>query len=364
MNTNRLEPRDITSTTLQVLFIGFLIAAGFWTIRPFLTPLIWAIIIVVATWPAMLKVQAFMWGRRWLAVTVMSVGLLMLFVVPLSIAITTIINRSDEIVDWIKSLSTLTIASPPEWLNNVPVLGPKLVFKWQQLAAASSQGLSAKLVPYSNKIIAWFVRQAGNIGIMLLNFLLTVIIAAIMYAKGETVSVGLLRFARRLAGPQGESTLVLAAKAIRGVALGVVLTALIQSAIGGIGLAIVGMPAKMLLIGIMFLLCIAQVGPGLVLVPSVVWLYWSGQTLWGTVLLVFTIVAGTIEHFIRPFLIKKGAKLPLILIFAGVIGGLVAFGIIGLFIGPVVLAVIYTLLQAWVMEKNSDTEDSLPEARD
>jgi predicted PurR-regulated permease PerM len=96
--------------------------------------------------------------------------------------------------------------------------------------------------------------------------------------------------------------------------------------------------------------CIAQIGPVLILVPAVIWMYWSGQTLMGTVLLAFSLVACTIDNFIRPFLIRKGAKLPLLLIFAGVIGGLVAFGIIGLFIGPVVLAVIYTLLQAWVQE--------------
>jgi predicted PurR-regulated permease PerM len=362
MNPNRPESADITSTTLQVIFITLLIAAGFWTIRPFFTPLVWAIIIVVATWPAMLRLQAFLHGRRWLAVVVMSVSLLLLLVVPLTLAITTIVDKSPEIVARLRSLSTLATAAPPEWLGNVPVLGPRLVVKWQQLAAASSQELSAKLDPYTRKIIAWFVSQAGSLGLMVLNFLLTVIIAAILYAKGETAFGGLIHFARRLAGQQGENALVLAGKAIRGVALGVVLTALIQSAIGGIGIAIVGMPAQMLLIGIMLLLCIAQAGPGLVLIPSVVWLYWSGQTLWGTVLLAFTIVACTIDNFIRPFLIKKGAKLPLVLIFAGVIGGLVAFGIIGLFIGPVVLAVIYTLLQAWVMESDPEKGESLPES--
>ncbi|HET6419178.1 MAG TPA: AI-2E family transporter YdiK [Geobacteraceae bacterium] len=351
MTPNTIKPRDITSTTLQVFFIGLLIATGFWIIRPFLTPLTWAVIIVIATWPAMLKVQEFMRGKRWLAVTVMSVSLLLLLVVPLTIAITTIVDKSDQIVAWIRSLSILTGAPPPRWLNNVPLLGPKLVVKWQQVAAAGSQELSTKLVPYSNKIIAWFVSQAGNIGMMILNFLLTVIIAAILYAKGETASKGVLRLAARLAGSQGENSLTLAAKAIRGVALGVVLTALIQSIIGGVGLAVAGIPAAMLLTGIIFLLCIAQVGPALVLIPSVIWMYWSGQTLLGTVLLVFSIVACTIDNIIRPFLIKKGAKLPLVLIFAGVIGGLVAFGIIGLFIGPVVLAVIYTLLQSWVSEK-------------
>src|SRR5512136_947883 len=115
MDASRPESRDITSTTLKVLFIGLLISAGFWTIRPFLTPFVWAIIIVVATWPAMLKVQVFLRGKRWLAVT-------------------TIVDKSGQIMDWIRSLSTVTIASPPEWLNNVPLVGPWLVGKWQHFA--------------------------------------------------------------------------------------------------------------------------------------------------------------------------------------------------------------------------------------
>jgi predicted PurR-regulated permease PerM len=182
----------------------------------------------------------------------------------------------------------------------------------------------------------------------MLQFLLTVVIAAILYAQGETVREGVLSFARRLAGQQGEDVAVLAGKAVRGIVLGVVLTALIQVAIGGIGLFIAGVPAAALLTAVMAIPCLAQLGPILVLIPAVIWVYWSGQPTWGTVLLVFTVVAATIDNFIRPFLIRKGADLPILLIFAGVIGGLIAFGIIGLFIGPVVLAISYTLLKIWV----------------
>jgi predicted PurR-regulated permease PerM len=135
-------------------------------------------------------------------------------------------------------------------------------------------------------------------------------------------------------------------------------TAMIQAAIGGIGLFVVGVPAAGLLMAVMLMLCLAQLGPILVLIPAIVWLYWSGQAAWGTVLVVFTVVAATIDNIIRPFLIRKGVELPLLLIFAGVIGGLLAFGIIGLFIGPVVLAVAYTLLGAWVGDVEAGSEPS------
>ena len=171
-----------------------------------------------------------------------------------------------------------------------------------------------------------------------------------MYAKGETVASGVLRFAQRLAGDRGEQAVALAGQAIRSVALGVVLTALVQAVLGGIGLAVAGVPFVVILTGIMFLLSIAQLGPLAVLVPAVVWLYWRGSSGWGTVLLVWTVLITPLDNFLRPILIRKGVDLPLTLIFAGVIGGLIAFGLVGIFVGPVVLAVGFTLLKAWVLQ--------------
>ena len=350
MNTKLPVYRDITRTTLAVLFIGMLIAASFWILSPFLIAIIWATTIVVATWPILLKIQARLWGKRGLAVAVMTVLLLLIIVVPFSLAVAVIVDRANEIAALVKSLATFTMPKPPEWLGGIPVVGPKLVDRWQEFAALDPEELSARLAPYARKAAAWFIAQAGSLGMMFLQFLMTVIIAAIMYATGEKAAAGVLSFARRLAGQRGEETAVLAAKAVRGVALGVVVTAIIQAALGGIGLAVTGVPAAALLTGVMFMLCLAQIGPALVLIPAVVWLFWKDSALWGSVLLVFSVLALTLDNFVRPVLIRKGADLPLIMIFAGVIGGLIAFGVIGLFIGPVVLAVTFTLLEAWVSD--------------
>jgi predicted PurR-regulated permease PerM len=145
---------------------------------------------------------------------------------------------------------------------------------------------------------------------------------------------------------------LLAGQAIRSVALGVVVTAVAQSVLGGIGLAVVGVPFATVLTALMFVLCLAQVGPGLVLVPAVVWMYYAGDALWATVLLAFTLVAATMDNFLRPLLIRQGADLPLLLILAGVIGGLIAIGLLGIFIGPTVLAIAYTLLNAWMADSD------------
>jgi len=354
MNETKPVSRDITRTILAVLFIGILIAACFWILRPFLTSIVWAAIIVVATWPVLLKVQAVFMGRRGCAVTVMTVVLLMVIVVPLIIGIMAVVGKADEISSRIKTLSEVAIPPPPEWVSNIPLGGRKLAERWQEYAILSRDELAGQMTPYAQAALRWFVAKAGSIAAMLLQFLLTVIIAAVMYAKGEVAAAGVRKFARRLAGERGEETVVLAAKACRGVALGIVVTAVIQSGIGGIGLVVAGVPAAPVLTAIMFMLCLAQLGPILVLLPSVIWLYWSDQALWGTVLLIVTIFAGTIDNFLRPVLIKKGVDLPLLLIFAGVIGGLIAFGVIGLFIGPVVLAVTFTLLKEWVSDDRQE----------
>jgi predicted PurR-regulated permease PerM len=156
---------------------------------------------------------------------------------------------------------------------------------------------------------------------------------------------------------------VLAGQAVRGVALGVIGTALIQSSLAGLGLLVSGVPYPGIVTALVFVLCVAQMGPLLVMLPVCGWLYWSGDTAWAAGLLVWSVVVGLLDNVLRPLLIRKGADLPLLLIFAGVIGGLIAFGLIGLFIGPILLAVTYTLLVDWVsIEPPASAAPSQPDA--
>jgi predicted PurR-regulated permease PerM len=345
--------RDLTRTVLGVLFIGGLIGASFWILRPFLGAIIWATMIAVSTWPAMLAVQRWLWGKRALAVTVMTLALLSILVVPFSLAIGTIVANVETIVGGAKSLATFKMPPPPTWLGKLPLVGAKTVQTWEQVTAAGIEGLAARAAPYAGNVTRWFVAEIGSFGIVLFQFVLIVVFSAILYVRGERVAAGIMRFARRLAGRHGENALHLAGQAIRSVALGVVVTAIAQSVLGGIGLAIAGVPFPAVLTAVMFMLAVAQVGPIPVLAPAVGWLYWSGSSGWGTFLVLWTVVVGTMDNLVRPILIKKGADLPLLLIFAGVIGGLIAFGLIGIFVGPVVLAVGYTLLDAWVRREDA-----------
>jgi predicted PurR-regulated permease PerM len=339
---------ELARVVLVVLFIGGLIAASFWILRPFLGAIIWAVMIVVSTWPLMLAVQKRFGGRRWAAVTVMSLVLLLVLVVPLSMAIGTIVTHVDDIVAWAKRLSEFKLGAPPSWLAGLPLVGERAVTAWQDLAAQGAEGLAAKIAPYTRALATWFVAEMGSFGALFIQFLLTVIASAVLYAQGEEAADWVLRFGERLGGDHGERAVRLSGQAIRGVALGVVVTAVVQSLIGGIGLAIAGVPFAAILTAVMFLLAVAQIGAVPVLIVPVIWLYWSGSPGWGTFLLLVTLFAGTLDNVLRPFLIKRGADLPLLLIFLGVIGGLIAFGLIGIFVGPLVLAVTYTLLSAWL----------------
>ena len=342
---------DLTRITFAVLFMGLLIGASLWVLRPFLGPGIWATMVVVATWPLMRRVQAALGGRRAFAVLVMTLALLLLFVVPLVLAIGTIVVNAEVIADAIRNLSTWRPpVVPPAWLSALPLVGGLVDTLWAQAAALGLRDVLPKVTPYAGEVTRWVLAEVGNVGFVVLQVLVTVVIAAVMYSVGEDFADFARRFARRLGGERGVDALQLARDAIRGVALGVGVTAIVQSLLGGVALAAAGVPMVGLLTALMFMLCLAQIGPVPVLLPAAAWLLYGGDIGWGVFLVVCTAVVGTLDNVLRPALIRLGADLSLLLIFAGVIGGLLAFGLVGLFVGPMVLAVALKLLEAWIAD--------------
>lgn len=347
---------DLTRVTLNVLFIGALLLGCFFVLRPFLGAAIWATMIVVATWPMLMWLQARLWGRRSLAVTVMTLVLLLLFVVPLTLAVATVAQNSELIVDTSRTLITTAVPSMAGWLQSIPLVGNRLAGMWQQALALGLGGVLEQLKPYVADVSKWVFGGAGSVGKLVVQFALTLLIAALMYADGERAGAAVRRFGHRLGGERGEGAIILAGQAIRGVALGVGVTAVVQSVLAGIGLAVAGVPAAGLLTAVVLMLCIAQLGPIFVLLPATIWLFWQDATGWGIFLGIWTLVVGSLDNVLRPILIRRGADLPLLLIFAGVIGGLLAFGLVGIFVGPVVLAVTYRLMGSWIDERGPDDE--------
>lgn len=349
------ERSDLARIVLTVLFLGGLLAASIWVLRPLLPAAIWATMIVVATWPLLLTLERRLGGRRRLAAAAMTVALLLLFVLPFTAAIVTLVSNLDRLRGWAVSLGAVTLPPPPDWLVKLPGIGEPLAEEWRAAVAGGTSGLAARLTPFADNAAQWLLRQVGSVGMIALEFLLTVLFCAYFYVHGERAAERLLRIGQRLGGERGEAVIRLAGLAVRGVALAVVLTALAQALLGGLGLLVAGLPFVAVLTAVMFVLALAQVGAAPVLVAAAGWMFWHGATGWGIALVVWTLIVGSVDNILRPMLIRRGVDLPLLLVFTGVIGGLVAFGLVGIFIGPVVLAVGHTLLEAWVAEGDRAT---------
>jgi len=346
---NRVTP-DITRITIVVLIIGALLAASLWTMLPFLGSLVWATAIVVATWPLLLWVQRGLGGRRSLATAVMTIFMLVIFIAPFWIAIGSLLDASMQGYDLAREYITQGLPPPPAWLTGFPLGGARIASRWQEMAAAGPDALTETLRPYARSVAAWMFNVTGGLGGVLLQLILTVIISGILYARGELAARGVLAFGRRIGADRGERVIRLAGQSVRGVALGVVVTALLQSALAGLGLWVCGIPRPGLLTAVVFVLCIAQIGPLPIFIAGTAWLFLKDNTGWAVALIVWAVVVGPLDNFLRPILIKRGVDLPLLLIIAGVIGGLVGFGVIGLFVGPVILAVTYSCLESWIRD--------------
>jgi predicted PurR-regulated permease PerM len=360
MPQSLFSSRDLTRATLSVGAIGALIVSTAWIVSPFVSSFLWATMIVISTWPVLLRLQARLRGKRGLAVFIMTVVLLLVLLVPLGCAVGALVGNRDRIVAWVSSLDEVALPPPPAWLSGIPLAGDEITTAWTRLAAQGPEGFGAQAAPYVRLFIQWLIAQMGAAGAMILQFLMTVIMCAVLYTTGETAARGVRKFATRLAGSNGDRAALLAAGAIRGVAMGIVVTAFVQVLIAGAGLLIASTPGAPLLCAAILLLCLAQLGPGLIMVPAVIWEFSTGSTLSGCILLVFALVSMTIDNFLKPVLIKKGADLPLPLIFAGVIGGMITMGIMGIFLGPVILAVTYELLADWVENRSETDADTGP----
>ncbi len=352
----RPATRDLPRILLAVLLLGLMIGGSLWVLRPFLPALVWATMIVVATWPMLKALEARLGGRRTLASLIMVGAMLFVIIGPLGAAVTTLADSADTVRERAEAFIHGPLPSPPEWVRALPLVGERAATEWQKVIDAGTAGLRARLAPYAGTATHWLFSQAGNFGKLTVHFLLTLAIAGILYVRGEQAANAVVRFARRLAAERGETAVRLAGQAIRAVALGIVVTAAVQSVLSGIALWLCGVPGAGLLTALIFMLCIAQIGPLVVLAPAVGWLFWQGDTTWAIVLLVMTVIIGALDNVLRPILIRRGADLPLLLILAGVLGGLFAFGFVGLFVGPVLLAVSYTLLDAWIAEQDHPHE--------
>lgn len=345
-----LRDRFIERVILLAL-LAFLAFACLNIVRPFIGPLLWGIIITVSTWPLYRWLAQRLGNRRKIAATIMSVGLVVVLVVPISMLVSSLAEGITAVAGLLRDLTTVHLPPPPDWLRELPVIGPTLDERWREAMVDLPAALE-RLRPYIGTAASLALSWGADLGVAAIQFMIAVIIAAILYVTGESATGVLRRFVARIGGADHIGLVDVAAQTIRGVAAGIIFTAFIQAVLLALGLFVVDAPGPIVLGFLTFFLLVLQLPNWLVWLPIVVWLGYRGETGLAVFLFVWGFfVVSTIDNFIRPYLISQGAKLPFLLIVVGVIGGLLAYGFIGLFVGTTLLGVGYTLFLSWLDEE-------------
>lgn len=327
-------------------------------VRPFIGPILWGIIIAVAIWYPYRSLSSYLGDRRVLAAVMVSLALLVILVVPISLLVDSLAEGIRGVAGLMRDLTTIRIPEPPVWLKDLPVVGIGLDEQWRSAMVDLPRSL-AQLQPYIGTAAGYGLSIGAGLTFAIIEFLVAIVIAAILLVTGEAGVQVLRRFVARIGGVHHMNLLDVAAQTIRGVAAGIIFTAFLQAALLVLGLVVVGAPGPVLLGFLTFFLLVLQLPNWLVWIPVVVWLGYKGET--GLAIFLFiwgTFVVSTIDNFIRPYLISQGARLPLLLIFVGVIGGLFAYGFIGLFVGATLLGVGYTIFRSWLDEEPPPPEAS------
>jgi len=340
--------REVLETAIRLGLLLLLLLWCFVLVRPFLIPILWGFILAIAVAPAYLRLTAALGGRRKLAAAIFVALALVLFIAPT-------INLSDTMIASLQDLAgrfragELRIPPPPERIAEWPLIGERLSAFWG-LAASNLEVALGRLSPQIQAVGGWLLSAAAGLAIGILQFIFSIVIAGVILATGARSRVGFERVMARLAGEQGHRFLELSESTIRSVAIGIVGVALIQSTLAGLGFLAVGIPGAGLWALVALFLCIIQLGPGLILLPAVIYVFYTGDSLTAWLFLAWCVVVGLIDNVLKPLLLGRGVDVPILVIFIGAIGGFLSMGIIGLFVGSVVFVLFYTLLSSWVNE--------------
>ena len=340
---NNLRAIDLA---IRLFVLGLLAAWCFILLRPFLAIVLWAAILAIALWPIFLWLKAFLGGRAKLAVTLITLLGIGIIIGPVSFMATVLVSNVQSFAASVAA-GTLVVPPPPEGIATWPLIGEPLNDIWQEAAANLGDVLS-RFEPQLKEFTKSLLLLSADMGLTILKFLLSIIIAAGLMLNAEGIALGLTRFLTRLTPTHAQDFLKLTAATIRNVTRGVIGISLLQSLLIGIGLTVAGIPAAGLLALLCLFLTIIQIGPGLVVIPTLIFAWSTMNTLGALLFTVWMIPATLIDNVLKPILMASGLPVPMLVIFIGVLGGTLAHGILGLFVGPVILSLGYELMREWI----------------
>ena len=333
----------ISLAALVLLLLGCAVV-----LRPFVTSLLWAVVLWLTTAPIHQRVLAWVGQRRTVAAALMSLGVASVLLLPIVVVGISVAGSFQDLASATRGWLDRGVPQPPEWLRSAPLVGPYITERWAALAG-DSQRLFEQARNWIEPATSWILSGSLAIGRGATQLALSVLIAFFLYRDRVAFGDRFRAAATRIAGPTGEQLTVLAINTLHSVVYGILGTAVAQGVVAAIGFLIAGVPGAIALGLLTFFMSIVPMGPPLVWVPASVWLYQSGESGWAVFMLIWGFGVSSIDNFLKPWLIAQGSTLPFILIFFGVIGGALAFGFIGVFLGPTLLAVGYRLLLDWAV---------------
>ncbi len=345
--------------SLGWILLALLLGGCLLVMLPFVSALLWGIVLSVSSWPLYRRLVNLLRGRRTLAASVMALAMICVILIPFVVVGATLGDNVKELTAATRRWIDAGPPSPPAWLAKVPGVGRHAVEYWQSLAADSSKLLEAakRLI---EPLSGWLLNVGLALGRGLLELALSILIAFFLFRDGGKAAERLGTAVVRIGGERATHLLQIAGNTVRGVVYGILGTALVQATMAGIGFFVAGVPAAALLALLTFFLSPLPGGPVLVVAPAVLWLFHQGATGWGIFLAIWGVGVSTVDNFVKPWLISQGSAMPFLLIFCGVLGGALAFGFIGVFIGPTLLAVGYRLVTEWASTHPASTTADAP----
>lgn len=340
-----IKNQDKIEQIAGIALIAAIIVGCVFVLRPFLSAILWAAILCFATWPLHELFLRGLRGRRNLAAGLMTAVLCLVLIIPFVVVGLTFTDSVRSGLAWLDTQKEEGLTPPPAWVERIPLVGQRISSSWSELADDPGPVIS-RWKPRFQAAGLWLLRHSLDLAQGVLQLVFSVLIAFFLYRDGEGFVARLREGFQRISGDQGRQLMDVAKTTVRSVVYGVIGTALAQGIVAGIGFVIAGVPSPMLLALFTFLLSFLPFGPPIIWIGASIWLLAEGSTGWGIFMIAYGLLGiSSVDNVVKPYIISRGSKLPFIVMFIGVLGGVATFGFIGIFLGPTLLAVGFSLMQ-------------------
>lgn len=346
--------------TIRLGALALLLYFSFTLVQPFITIGLWSVILVVALNPAYERLARLFGGRPRLAAFVITLFSLLVVIGPATWLALGLVDSLRMLAGQLDP-ATLTVPQPPESVKGWPLIGQPIYEFWN-LASSNLREALGKIVPQLKPLGSVLLRTAADAGTGALKFFVALFITGFLFTSGPALTNAVRMFARRLASHRGERFVELAGATIRAVSRGVIGISALQAFLVGVGLAAAGVPGASLITSAVLILGIIQIGPSIVLIPLVIWSWTAMETTAAAMFTVYMIPVNLLDNILRPLVMARGLNTPMLIILIGVLGGTISYGITGLFLGPIVLAVIWELTLVWVREHEGADPPAAPQS--